>query len=167
MRTRLVVAVVLAALLLTAGCAKPPKSFLRTFDEPGTWKTIEIREALSLDETWRIVVDLMSQKFDLEVLEKDSGYLRTSWKYTFVIRNKVCARYRCRIILKFLGQDWGKVQVKTDAEWREKDGWLTGIDTRLLEEVYGDLQGRASRRPDGVRHPVCPFLGNQQNPPLT
>jgi len=134
--------------ILLVGCAqviKPPATFLRTFDEPGTWKSIEVREGLTKDQLWRLVVDALAQKFDMEVLDKESGYIRTSWKYTYVIEEKIIENYRSRIIIKFLGEAWNTLQVKSEANWMEKGGWILGYDTRLLEDVYGDIQGRIGR----------------------
>jgi hypothetical protein len=114
-------------------------------DEPGTWRSIEVREGMAKDDIWRVMVDGLSQKFDLEVLDKESGYLRTSWKYTFIVRGHISERYRARIIVKATGADWKTVQVKSEANWLAKGGWMMGYDSRLLEDVYGDLQGRIGR----------------------
>jgi hypothetical protein len=118
-------------------------------DEPVIWKSIEVREGMTKDVVWRVMVDSLSQNFDLEVLEKDSGYARTSWKYTYMVKDmvkgQVSERYRNRIIVKTIGEDWKTVQVKCEAHWLGKHGWIMGYDSRLLEDVYGDLQGRIGR----------------------
>lgn len=130
MKCRLSV-VAVAFLLPLAGCAlllTPPPSFVRTFDEPGTWKGIEVREGLlgMKDELWRIMVDSLAQKFDLEVLDKESCYVRTSWKYTLITGGwwpwsgeRISERYRSRIVVKCAGADWRTVQVKSEASWLE------------------------------------------------
>ena len=134
------------------GCAMigPPITFIRTVDESSVWKSIEIREDIEIDKDflWRTVVDALSHKFDLEVLTKESGYLRTSWKYVYILPNNqtVSDRYRSRIILKFSGENWSLLQMKSESHWLEPGkGWIIGYDTQLLEDVYGDLQGRLSR----------------------
>ena len=140
--------IVVSFLCLFTGCMAPPASFMRTHDDPGIWKSIDVREGLLKDDLWRTVVDTLSQKYDLEVITKDSGYVRTSWKYTYIIpdRNIVSDRYRSRIIVKFSGEAWNVLQVKCESNWLEpKAGWVLGYDTRLLEDVYGDLQGRVGR----------------------
>ena len=137
-------AALLAALLALAtnACAlSPPKSFIQTFDEPGRWASIEIKTGQTKEDVWRTVVDTLAQKFDLEVLEKDSGYVRTSWKYTYVYDGRVVSRYRARIVVKFRDA-WRTMQVKCEANWLEGGGWTQGYDTRLLEDAYGDLQGK-------------------------
>jgi hypothetical protein len=149
--TRLAVPIAIATstVLLAVGCfSMMPSTFVRTHDEPGIWKSIEIKDGLAKDDVWRTVVDALSQKYDLEVIEKESGYLRTSWKYTYVQpgQNSVSDRYRSRIVAKFMGDKWDVVQVKCESEWLEPNsGWIMGYDSRLLEDVFGDLQGRVGR----------------------
>jgi hypothetical protein len=141
-------AVIVMIALASPGCfaQHPPETFVKTFDEPGTWKSVEVREELSKDALWRALVDGLSQSFDLEVLDKESGYIRTSWKYNYVILDRVTDRYRSRMIVKCRDENWGTIQVKCEANWLEGDrGWIVGYDTRLLEDVYGDLQGRVGR----------------------
>jgi hypothetical protein len=133
----------ITALVFVLGCSGPPKTFMKTFDEPGTWKTVDIRAGINNDQIWRLLVDTLSQRYDLEVLEKDSAYIRTSWKYTHIKSGKVSDRYRSRIVVKLSGSPWNQVRVKCESNWLEKDaGWILGYDTRLLEDVYGDIQGK-------------------------
>ena len=136
----------LFAVIFMAGCSMPPKTFRKTYDEPGIWKVVDVRQGMEKNELWRMLVDTLSQKYDLEVLEKDSGYLRTSWKYTQVSQfGNVSDRYRSRIVIKLIGSNWSKIQVKCESNWLSKRGWLMGYDTRLLEDVFGDIQGRVGR----------------------
>lgn len=143
MRKTVLLALVPAVLL--AGCVSPPKTFLRTYDEPGIWKAVEIREAMAKDDVWRVLVDTLSQTYDLEVLQKDAGYMRTSWKYSYIRGGQVSSRYRSRIVVKLTGADWRSLQVKCESNWLESEGWVLGYDTRLLEDVYGDIQGKLGR----------------------
>ena len=145
MRIKLLLLLLFLAIAFVGCLVFPPDTFIKTFDEPGIWKSVEIREGITKDDLWKIVVDSLSQKYDLEVLEKDSGYLRSSWKYTYIIRGTVSDKYRSRIIVKFVGDDWEVAQVKCESNWLETRGWILGYDTRLLEDVYGDIQGRVGR----------------------
>ena len=136
---------VLLASIIFAACASPPKTFIKTYDEPGIWKTIDIRDNMEKDRIWRLLVDTLSQKYDLEVLEQDSGYLRTSWKYTYIRGGAISNRYRSRIVVKLPDEDWSLAQIKAESNWLEDEGWVPGYDTRLLEDVYGDIQGKLGR----------------------
>ena len=146
MKKKLVLALTVGFLFVFVfpGCfrLKPPTTFVKTFDEPGTWKTIIVRPGLSGSKVWELMIDTLARKFDLEVIEKDSGYLRTSWKYTYVRRGTVVDRYRARIVVKTKGENWEKLQIKCEANWLGDGGWILGYDLRLLEDTYGDLQGK-------------------------
>jgi hypothetical protein len=138
--------IILILLLFVISCAlKPPVSFIKTFDESGTWKTVETREKLDKSEMWRLVVDTLTQKYDLEVVQKDSGYIRTSWKYTYIINERIVENYRSRIVVKMLGEDWKSLQVKCESNWLSKHGWEIGYDVRLLQDAFSDIQGKVGR----------------------
>lgn len=115
-------------------------------DESNIWKNIEIRDGLEKNDLWRVVVDAVSQQFDLEVLDKESGYMRSSWKYSSIGRGDRADSYGNRISIKFLGDDWKTLQLKCEAQWYDpKEGWISGYDTRFLKDVYSQLQGRVGR----------------------
>lgn len=137
--------VVLAAVLLASGCKSPPTSFQRTIDQPGVWKSIEVRDGLSADQVWNFTIDTVGLKYDLEVIQKESGYLRGSWKYTLLDGDALSERYRSRVIVKVMPPDVRIVQVKCEANWLDGNGWIQGIDTEVQNEIYGDLQGRIGR----------------------
>jgi hypothetical protein len=133
---------ILVASVFGCGGLKPPDTFRRTLDEPGIWKSINVRESLTKGVVWKTTVDAISQKYDLEVIDKESGYIRTAWKY-IVTSGRENQRYRTRVIIKFLSDE--VLQIKTEANWLEDEGWVIGFDTQTLEDVYGDMQGRIGR----------------------
>lgn len=138
---------------LSLACATavkaPPTSFVKTFDDSSTWKTIEVRDDLvGKPDVWRMIVDTVALKYDLEVIEKDSGYLRSTWKYTTTGRKDSSSRvvvdnYRSRVIIKMDGN--GKARVKSESSWLGDLGWEMGYDTIVQQEVYSDLQGKIGR----------------------
>ncbi len=140
------------AIFLLSGClSNLPESFIRTYDEPGIWRSFEVRKNLTKENLWRTIVDAISVNYDLEVIEKESGYLRTSWKFTYVEEDwwggGITDRYRSRIVLKFVEEDWKILRVKCESHWMDpnKKSWVMGYDKLLLEDVFGDLQGRIGR----------------------
>ena len=132
-----VVALLFAFLL--AGCATP-KTFVKTL-EP-TWASVELRSDTPYEKAWDTIVDIMVKRFDLEILSKDDGYLRTGWLYTWT--GKVMENYRVRVTLKF-SPDHTKVEVKSEAEFGGQGAWVTGYDTRLLETLKSDIMGSIGR----------------------
>ena len=132
--------------VLAPGCA--PKTFVHT--APG-WKTIEFRDGLinDYDEAWQKTVDTIARNWDIEILDKDSGYLRTAWVYG--ISGGPDIRYRGRITVKYPEiKTPEKVEVKTSAEWWEAGNayapvWRKGFDTSFQRDVFTELAGRLGR----------------------
>ena len=131
---------------LSSGCV--PNTFVRS--APG-WKTIELHKGLvdDYDEAWQKTVDTIARSWDIEILDKQSGYLRTAWVYG--ISGGPQYRYRGRITVKYPEVKVAtKVDVKTSAEWWESGGpyaqfWVKGFDSSFQRDVYTELGGRLGR----------------------
>ena len=118
-------------------------------DDP-VWKIVQIREGLEYEEAWQKIVDLISRKFDIEVLDEGAGYVRTAWKYGYGISREDLRRtnYKVRVVVKFppekhMRNKW--FRVRTEANYAFGTTWLEGFDNRLLKEIYSDLQGQVGR----------------------
>jgi hypothetical protein len=114
----------------------PPDSFVQIV-EPG-WESVEIAEGVEYDKAWASVVDLLVKKFDIEVLSKENGYVRTAWLYTWT--GEMRKDYRVRATIKF-SQDRSKIEVKSEANYYTGKDWMIGSDTSLLETLKADIMG--------------------------
>lgn len=142
-RNPIVFALLAIAPIGLTGCA--PKSFVRS--APG-WKVIELRNGLrdSYSDAWQTTVDTVARNWDIEILDKDSGYLRTAWMHG--ISGGSYERYRGRLTIKYPEvQHPEKLEVKTDAQWLNDRpmGWVSGFDTAFQRDVYSALSGRLGR----------------------
>ena len=142
-RTR--VSLVCASALSAVVCGCAPRSFIRS--SPG-WKVIELREGLkdNYDDAWQRTVDTVARNWDIEILDKESGYLRTAWLHGIV--GAAYESYRGRITIKYPDvRTPDKLEVKTDAQWLERRplGWITGFDSTFQRDVYSALSGRLGR----------------------
>lgn len=129
---------VLGLLAAVGGCA--PKTFVKTL-EP-TWASVELRNESAYEKAWTSVVDTLVKRFDIEVLSKEDGYIRTNWLYTWT--GELKENYRVRVTAKF-SPDRSKVEVKSEAEYGGPGAWVAGYDTRLLETIKGDIMGTVGR----------------------
>ncbi len=125
-------------MVLAVGCAIP--TFVKTTDP--AWATIDIRDDLEYSSAWNDVVDTLVKKFDMEILQKDDGYARTAWYYSWT--GKVSENYRVRVTVKF-APDHKKVEIKSEAEYGGAGKWVGGYDTRLLETIKTDIMGKVGR----------------------
>ena len=134
----------LAMLAGLTGCA--PQTFVKA--APG-WKMIELREGLTYDQAWMIAVDTVTRDWDVEMMDKSSGFLRTAWHHG--ISGGPVARYRGRITVKFPDLKAPvKAEVKTEAQWLDKVSygvpvWIIGYDTSFQRDAYTTLGGRLGR----------------------
>jgi hypothetical protein len=116
------------------------------------WKSIELNPAAAgkFDVAWQKTVDTIARDYDIEIMDKSSGYLRTGWK--FGIAGVTSNSYRGRITVKFPEvANPEKIDVKTDAEWLAANPatglgyWVQGYDTAFDRDVYTALSGRLGR----------------------
>lgn len=116
-------------------CASP-KTFVRTMDP--SWAKIELREDMSYDRAWQQVMDLLIRNFDIEIAQKENGYIRTGWLYTWT--GRVTNYYRVRITVKF-PEDRKALEIKSEAYYRDS----VGYDSRLLDTYKSDIMGTVGR----------------------
>ncbi len=119
---------------------KTPPSFVRTM-EPG-WVSVEIRDGVKPEDAWNSALDLLARKFDMEVLSKDNGYMRTVWLNSWT--GQLREDYRVRVTVKF-SPDYKKVDIKSEANYQSGAGWVMGSDSALLQTLKTDLMGTVGR----------------------
>jgi len=133
-----------AASAVSLSCA--PTTFIPTTN-PG-WNTVQIRVDLSYDQAWTSVVDLIAKRFDIEIMSKEDGYLRTAWSHSWT--GEVKENYKVRAILKF-SPSGQSLEVKTEAQYRDPgvigvgSGWQMGTDEVLNHTLRTDIMGSVGR----------------------
>ena len=127
------------------GCA--PSTFVQ--GQSAGWKTIVLNDQVkgNYSAAWQKTVDTIARDYDIEMLEKESGYLRTGWKYG--ISGGTYNRYRGRITIKYPNTETpSQVEVKTDAHWLSDPAygvWMEGFDRSFNRDVYVNLSGILGR----------------------
>lgn len=155
-RARLFALVILAA--ATQGCATvsrtvrggesgPPGTFVRLSTEAETQRSIDVREGLSNATAFRTAVDYLTSKgYEIEARDQTAGFVMTGWQATLARDGVPDLRYRTRLILKFIGDDWRQLQLRAEANWRNGEEWQVGVDRALLDSVAAELAARLGRR---------------------
>jgi len=131
----LAASLVMVAAALLMGCGGPP-NFVKTPEVQ--WTKVPVRPDVAYDRAWDSVVGLLVKHFDMEVLSKQDGYMRTSWFYRWT--GELTEDYRVRVIVKFSG-DRSTCEVKAEAEEGGPGDWVMGTDSRLLQEIQGAIRG--------------------------
>lgn len=140
---RLAMLVASFSALVLASCASTPTSFTRGSAE---WSVIELRDGIEYEKAWEEIVDVVARRFDIEMVEKESGYLRSGWVYTWWKDGVRTENYRVRAMVKFTPEKEA-VAIRTDAQYMDRlsRGWITGMDTLLLETLKSDIMGTVGR----------------------
>ena len=152
MKRLLLVTLVGACALYSVGCS--PSTFQK--GASSGWKSIALHDDLASDYdlSWQKAVDTIARDWDIEIMDKDSGYLRTSWQHGISgVSGALASRYAGRLTIKFptVKVPIEKVDLKTDAKWLEMNAWtglsywVNGFDTGYQRDVFGALSGRLGR----------------------
>ncbi|MDR2735155.1 MAG: hypothetical protein LBC99_11100 [Spirochaetota bacterium] len=136
--------IMVVSLPLLAG--GPPKTFVPAGGKNATSgynpsASILIRPGLSYDKAFAAVAAVCSRHAALDMIQKDSGYMRTSWQHAWNKKNKPDGKYRIRIICT-VHMDGSAVEVKVEAgvlENKKKDRWIPGSDSEALKAILNEI----------------------------
>lgn len=141
--------ILLVSFALAGGVPKALKSRFIVSDP--IWREIPIRKALQEDfeKIWQTGVStILENNFDIATMEKDSGYIRTTWNEGVVVLGGKWY-YKVQISLKFVSADnkYQKVRLQVAGELTKggKKGvsqYFRGYDTVLLQTLFQDMQSK-------------------------
>ena len=124
------------AIVFLAGCGSL-KSWHKGQAE---WMRVMIHENFDYDKAFSTALDLLTEQYEMEMINKDGGYARTSWNFYRKSNGKRDKNIRVRVTLKF-NHDRTQLSIKTEVQKRQKDDWIDGYDTKLGRQVRDDIQG--------------------------
>lgn len=127
----------------TAPNSGPPSSFVQTTSDTRMTRLIDV--SLSKTAAFRSASDYLTQKYAVDVSDSRAGFLMTPWQSS-TRGGTPDPRYRTRLIIRFIGDDWRQASVRAEAEWQRGDEWDVGYDTQMLEDAVVDLRTRLGRR---------------------
>lgn len=125
-----------------------PPSFVRSVSEARTTRVLAVRDGLGKQAVFRAATDVLGQKFTVDVSDPRAGYLMTTWQASYVREGVPDLRYRTRLVVRFLGDDWKQVSVRSEANWQRAGGddWEVGYDSALLDRTAAELKARIGKR---------------------
>ena len=160
-RHRLAIALALPFVAASEGCAiaaaarapdaaaqsGAPVSFVRSTSDTRSTRLIDLRDGLTKALAWRTAVEVLGADHAIDVRDEAAGFVMTPWEATVVRDGVPDLRYRTRVTLRFLGEEWKQLQVRAEANWRSRgDEWDVGFDEALLDKMTTDLQSRLGKR---------------------
>ncbi len=133
------------------GCASAannaPGTFVRSTSDAQVSRTIDVREGLSHAQAMRILTDALSQRYTVEVVDPRAGFAMTAWQASIQRDGVPDLRYRTRLIGRFAGDDWRKLQLRDEANWQRGSEWEVGFDAAQLDSVTSELRTKLAKRP--------------------
>lgn len=124
----------------------PPATFVQTTSDVKTTRVIDVRDGLPKTAAFKAASDLLTQNFSIYVSDSKAGFLMTQWAVGTTREGAPDLRYRTRIVISFLGDEWKQATVRAEANWQHLDEWDVGYDSKLLEDVSSDLRARIGRK---------------------
>jgi hypothetical protein len=124
-----------------------PASFVRSTSDTRSTRLIDLREGLTKPLAWRTGLEVLGAEHTVDVRDEAAGFAMTPWEATVVRDGVPDLRYRTRVTLRFLGDEWKQLQVRAEANWRSRgDEWDVGFDEALLDKLTTELQSRLGKR---------------------
>ena len=123
-----------------------PTSFVPSTSDAKTTRIVMVRDGLTKQALFRMATDYLAQKYTVDVSDPNAGFLMTPWQATLARDGVPELRYRTRIVLRFLGDDWKQLAVRAEANWLRGEEWQYGFDSALLDSVSTQLTTRLGKR---------------------
>jgi len=124
----------------------PPASFVATTSDVRSTRIIDVREGLAKMNAFRAASELLMTRYTVYVSDQRAGFLMTPWQYGATPQGTPDLRYRTRIVIRFLGDEWKQVSVRAEANWQRGDEWDIGFDAKILEDVSTELRSRVGKK---------------------
>jgi hypothetical protein len=110
-------------------------------------RVLEVRDGLTKPAAFKALSDYLSEAFTVDVSDQNAGFLMTPWQTSLLRDGVPDLRYRTRVIVRFLGDEWKQVSVKSEANWQRGEEWEVGFDSKVLDTVTAQVRNRVGKKP--------------------
>lgn len=104
------------------------------------WMRVQIHENFDYNKAFSTALDLLTEKYEMEMINKDGGYARSAWNYYRKSNGMTDDKARVRVTLKF-NHDRTQLSVKTEVQRLIKGDWIDGYSDVLGRQTRDDIQG--------------------------
>ncbi len=104
------------------------------------WMRVQIHENFDYNKAFSTALDLLTEKYEMEMINKDGGYARTAWNYYRKSKGAVDKKARVRISLKF-NHDRTQLSVRTEVQRLISGDWVDGYSDVIGSQIRNDIQG--------------------------
>lgn len=124
----------------------PPSTFTGTTSDSRGSRVIDVKDGVTKPNAFKAVQDFLTQKYSVDVKDDHAGFLMTPWQASSLRNGVPDLRYRTRIVVRFNGDEWKQVTVRSEANWQHGDGWDLGFDSKILDDVATEIQNRIGKK---------------------
>jgi hypothetical protein len=125
----------------------PPPSFVHSTAELRATRMVQVREGLAKPDAMKLVTETLGKRYVVDVADAASGFTMTAWRASKSREGVPDLRYRTRLIARFLGDDWRRLQLRGEANWARGDEWEIGYDVAQLDSASAELRNALSPKP--------------------
>ena len=125
----------------------PPSTYVRSTADTRSRHILEVRDGLAKAAAFKAVSDYLSETFTVDVSDPNAGFLMTPWQTSLLRDGVPDLRYRTRVVIRFLGDEWKQVSVKCEANWQRGEEWEVGFDSKVLDTVTAQVRNRVGKKP--------------------
>ncbi|MDD8018178.1 MAG: hypothetical protein PHP42_07380 [Bacteroidota bacterium] len=130
--------IVLFAGIELAGCGLgAPESFMQMNRQ--YWEVMNIKPSIAYDDAWQRVIYIITKKFELDMISKEDGYVRSSYGPSYFSEDLLNDKYQIRIVVKFT-PDKKKLEFKIESRMWDGKIWHNGSDVRVASNMRKDFQ---------------------------
>jgi uncharacterized lipoprotein len=129
-----------AVLAIASGSQKLAVAFVAGESNDAGWASVLISDKITYALAWDDVSSVITKRFEIEMISKESGYIRTKWKYNWTTNGHESKEYRVRVTIK-MSEQRKKIDINAEAEKLIRGVWVKGSDTQLLETTKKDIAG--------------------------
>jgi hypothetical protein len=126
----------------------PPPTFIASTSDVRGTRLIDLRDGTTKAVAFKAATDILAKRYSVDVSDEHAGFLMTPWQNTFKRDGAPDLRYRTRVMIRFLGDEWKQVSVRAQANWQRvgaNDEWDVGYDTQVLDDVSNELTARIGK----------------------
>jgi hypothetical protein len=123
-----------------------PATFVQSTSDIRATRVIDVRDGLTKVTAFRAATDLLTQRFSIDVSDQRAGFLMSPWQAGSTPSGAPDLRYRTRIVIRFLGEDWKQVSIRAEANWQKGEEWDIGYDGKILDDLAAELKARIGKR---------------------
>ena len=161
---RIVLPAVFIAIIifLLSGCGGgAPQSFMRMNKQ--YWEVINIKPSIKYNEAWERVIYIITKKFELEMISKEDGYVRSAWGPSYFTEDIQRDNYQVRIVGKF-SPDRKKFEFKIESHVWDGKIYQNGSDVRVAANMRKDFLNSLGVPQKKKQKPVVPADSLEQAP---